>query len=97
MNLFYNPSLLSLRQLVDTGKKSLAVHNIVIDYDGEVIIDPELKFAGVGLNRYKFHTKIYQSIKNDARSLHLLFETLRTAYNNSAQQFELHKKLKFVA
>ena len=97
MNLFYNPSLLSLRQLVDTGKKSLSAHNIVIDYDGEVIIDPELKFANVGLNRYKFHTKIYQSVKNDARSLHMLFETLRMAYNNSGQQIELHKKLKFVA
>ena len=97
MNLFYNPSLLSLRQLVDTGKKSLSVHNIVIDYDGEVIIDPETKYVGIGLNRYKFHTKIYQSVKNDARSLHMLFETLRAAYNNTGHLIQLHGKLKSVA
>jgi hypothetical protein len=97
MNLFYNPSLIGLRQLVDTCKKSLPVHNIVVDYDGEVIIDPETKFAGVGLNRYKFHTQISSSVKSNARALHMLFETLRTAYNNSGQVIELHRKLKSVA
>jgi hypothetical protein len=37
MNLFYDPSILGLRQLVDTADKSLSTHNIVIDFDGEVI------------------------------------------------------------
>ena len=97
MNLFFNPSLISLRQLVDTGKKSLSVHNIVIDYDGEVIIDPETKFAGIGLNRFKFHTQISSSVKNNARALHMLFETLRAAYNNSGQLIVFNKKLKSAA
>jgi hypothetical protein len=97
MNLFYSPSLISLRQLVDTGKKSLSVHNIVVDYDGEVIIDPETKFADIGLNRFKFHTQISSSVKNNVRALHTLFETLRAAYNNNGQVVELHRKLKSVA
>ena len=97
MNLFYNPSLISLRQLVDTGKKSLAVHNIVVDYDGEVIIDPETKFANIGLNKFKFHTQVSSSVKNNARALHMLFETLRAAYNNTGQVIQFHSKLKSVA
>jgi hypothetical protein len=47
MNLFYDPSLIALSQLIDNADKSLPAHNIVVDYDGEVIIDPEKKFAGV--------------------------------------------------
>jgi hypothetical protein len=97
MNLFFNPSLIALRQLVDTGKKSLSVHNIVIDYDGEVIIDPETRFADIGLNRFKFHTQINSSVKSNARALHLLFETLRAAYNSNGQVIELHRRLKSVA
>jgi hypothetical protein len=73
MNLFYQPSIADLRQLVKAGKKSLSVHNIVVDYDGEVIIDPETKYAGIGLNRFKFHTQISQSVKNNARSMSMLF------------------------
>ena len=97
MNLFYNPSIIGLRQLVDTADKSLPVHNVVIDYDGEVIIDPEKKFANVGLNRFKFHTKIHQSVKNNARGLKILFEELMNAYNCNTVAIDFPKKLKSVA
>ena len=97
MNLFHDPSILGLRQLVDTADKSLPVHNIVIDYDGEVIIDPEKKFAHVSLNRFKFHTKVHQSVKNNARCMKILFETLVNAYNSSPAIISMNKKLKWVA
>ena len=97
MNLYNDPSLTGLRQLVDTGKKSLPVHHIVVDYDGEVIIDPETKFAGIGLNRFKFHTQISQSVKGNARSLKVLLESLLNAFNGAPLHIELHKKLRSVA
>jgi hypothetical protein len=97
MNLFYQPSIADLRQLVKAGKKSLSVHNIVVDYDGEVIIDPEMKYAGIGLNRFKFHTQISQSVKNNARSMSMLFENLLAAYNNNGLHIEMNRKLKHVA
>ena len=97
MNLFNAPSLASLRQLVDTGNKSLHMHNIVVDYDGEVIIDPEMKYARISLNRFKFHTQINQLVKNNARSMNILFETLLSAYQNNGLQIELRRKLKSVA
>ncbi len=97
MNLFYDPSIVGLRQLVDTADKTLPVHNVVLDYDGEVIIDPELKFAGIGLNRFKFRTQITQAVKNDARLLKTLFQTLLAAYNENNHRIELQRLFTNVA
>ncbi len=91
MNLFYDPSITELRQLVDSAEKSLNVHNVVVDFDGEVIIDPEMKYKGIDLNRFKFRTQISQAIKGNARSMRALFETLLEAYHRNSQAIELHR------
>lgn len=97
MNLFYDPSILGLRQLVDTADKSLSTHNIVIDFDGEVIIDPEKKYAGVGLNRYKFRTKLNHSVLKSAEDLKALFHTLVSAYNGDQDGHNLQHTWKNAA
>jgi len=97
MNLFYDPSIAHLRQLVDTADKSLLANNIVIDYDGEVIIDPEKKFAGVELSRFKFRTQVTQAVTEDMQSLLNLFETLRAAYNGDRQQMHINRRLRNAA
>ncbi len=91
MNLFYDPSISALRQLVDSSDKSLKVHNVVIDFDGEVIIDPEVKYTGIELSRFKFHTRISQSIKKNAKGMKALFETLLQAYSDTQQNMEMHR------
>ena len=83
MNLFYNPSMTDLRQLLSSSQKSSNVHNVVIDFDGEVIIDPEMKYQGIPLSKFKFHTQISQSIRNNAKGMKALFETLLAAYNGN--------------
>ena len=97
MNLFYDPSIAHLRQLVDTADKSLLANNIVIDYDGEVIIDPEKKFACVELSRFKFRTQVTQAVTEDMQSLLNLFETLRAAYNGDRQQMHINRRLRNAA
>ena len=89
MNLFYDPSITELRQLVDSAEKSINVHNVVVDFDGEVIIDPEMKYKGIDLNRFKFRTQISHAIKGNARSMKALFETLLEAYQRNSQCIEL--------
>ena len=91
MNLFYDPSISELRQLVDSANKSINVHNVVVDFDGEVIIDPEMKYKGIDLGKFKFRTQISMAIKGNARSLRALFETLVEAYNRGEQAIELHR------
>ena len=88
MNLFYNPSITELRQLVDSANNSVDKHNVVIDFDGEVIIDPEMKYKGIPLSKFKFHTTVTESVKNNARSLKALFETLLEAYHGNRFQIE---------
>jgi hypothetical protein len=91
MNLFYDPSISALRQLVDSSNKSLKVHNVVVDFDGEVIIDPETKYTGIELSRFKFHTRISESIKKNAKGMKALFETLVAAYSENQQGIQMHK------
>jgi len=91
MNLFYDPSITELRQLLDSAEKSINVHNVVVDFDGEVIIDPEMKYKGIDLNRFKFRTQISQAIKGNARSMRALFETLLEAYQRNNQGIELRR------
>ena len=83
MNLFYDPSLLALRQLVNNAKASQPVHNVAVDFDGEVIIDPELHFPNVDINRYMFHTNI-NTVENKENNLHSLFNKLIEAFNGNA-------------
>jgi hypothetical protein len=91
MNLFYDPSISALRQLVDSSNKSVKVHNVVVDFDGEVIIDPEMKYEGIELSRFKFHTKISESIKKNAKGMKALFETLLAAYNQNSHGIDFQK------
>ena len=91
MNLFYDPTINELRHLVDSAEKSLNTHNVVVDFDGEVIIDPEMKYKGLDLNRFKFRTQISQAIKGNARSMKALFETLLDAYHRNNHTIELHR------
>ena len=95
MNLFYDPSIVELRQLVDSANKSINVHNVVVDFDGEVIIDPEMKYKGIDLSRFKFRTQISQAIKGNARSMKALFETLLDAYHGHG--IDLHRGMKHAA
>jgi hypothetical protein len=97
MNLFYDPSISGLRQMVATADKSLPVHNIVVDYDGEAIIGPETKFAGIKLNRFKLHTRISQSLKGKAKNVKILFETMLAAFDNKGPLIQLNRKLKSAA
>jgi hypothetical protein len=92
MNLFYNPSITELRQLVDSANNTVDKHNVVIDFDGEVIIDPEMKYKGIPLNKFKFHTTVTESVKHNARSLKALFETLVEAYQRNSNAIDFQRK-----
>jgi hypothetical protein len=54
MNLNYDPTEAALLSLISTTDSSMDIHNLAIDYDGEVIIDPEIHYPGVAVDRYRF-------------------------------------------
>ena len=59
MNLFYNPTLTELHALVEQGNDQVDINNykVVVDNDGEVIVDFEAVLPESKLSRFKFYFK----------------------------------------
>lgn len=79
MNLFHNPSVDELQSLLENAPQSKIVHDVVIDYDGEVLIDPQLEQPNLDLNRFKFRVQLTEFSK---RALAMGSAPLRYLYNN---------------
>jgi hypothetical protein len=62
-----------------------------------LIIDPEKKYAGVELNRYKFCTKLNRSVLKSTKDLQSLFDTLITAYSGNRGDHGLQQTWKTAA
>jgi hypothetical protein len=64
MNLFTNPSLQELRRLFSHCDTSTSTHNIVVDYDGEVLIDPDFQQPEIDLDRFKYRIQLREISKD---------------------------------
>jgi hypothetical protein len=93
MNLFLNPSLREFRKLFGKGGVQTEVHHVVLDYDGEVLVDPQLEQPDLDLKKFKVHVQL-RSLK----PLHDLFQYLMNAWNEidneSPFQLPMHVALR---
>jgi hypothetical protein len=80
MNLFFNPSISEFKKLLMKTQNDLPVHDLVIDYDGEVLIDPQLIQPGLDLDKFKVHVQL-----RDNSHFQKLFKFLLHAWNNRSQ------------
>ena len=90
MNLHYDHSTPALIELIAKADTKLLSHNIALDYDGEVIIDPELHYPQVDLKRYKFHTQIRSASMRNMRKIQALLTALHSAYRESLRAIGGH-------
>ena len=90
MNLHYDHSTPALIELISKADTKLLAHNIALDYDGEVIIDPELHYPQVDLRRYKFHTQIRSASMRNMRKLQALQTALLSAYSETLRTIGGH-------
>ena len=81
MNLNYDLSTEALKQLVAKADQKIPVHNIAVDYDGEVLIDPELYYPQVDIKRYKFWARIQNASLRNFRNLQALHAILINEFN----------------
>lgn len=83
MNLFLNPSELEFRQLIIEAEKNNMLHDVVVDFDGEVLIDPQLEQPNFDLNKFKIHIRLNKQIKMALNSNWLkdLFNNILTSWN----------------
>ena len=86
MNLFLNPQKRELHKLIsqtDNGKK---IHDVVVDYDGEVLIDPDLEQPNLDLNKFKVRVRLSDRLTNaldvQSNQLQMLFNNLQKAWND---------------
>ena len=90
MNLFFNPSLSELRKLIRESDNEKEVHHIVVDYDGEVLVDPELDKPEL-LDRFKFRINLYERpknfIRNKSEKLRLLLNNLIEGWENGSNGY----------
>jgi hypothetical protein len=86
MNLFFNPQERELHKLISQVKNDKKVHDVVVDYDGEVLLDPELEQPNLDLNKFKVHVRLSNSLiealQMPSNHLRSLFNNLQQAWND---------------
>ncbi len=87
MNLFYNPSPSEFQELLRKNETK-EVHHLVVDYDGEVLIDPQLEQPGLDLNKFKVKMRLSRQRKEEiekesGRLLNLFDNILDTWEHNN--------------
>jgi hypothetical protein len=97
MNLNYDSSHTSLLELIATADTSLETHNLAIDFDGEVIIDPELYFPQVPLEKYKFCTHVRDISLRKSEMVQALFRSLITIFDRDMYYMDHDDKMRIAA
>ena len=82
MNLNYPYDKASLKALTQTADKNLDIHTLVLDFDGEVVLDPEIHFPGVAVSRYSFCTQVRDEHLKDEVQLAALYDALDEVFNS---------------
>jgi hypothetical protein len=87
MNLFHNPSVEDLQSLLKNAAETKNVHDVVLDYDGEVLIDPEVINPHLDdLSKFKFRVQLSEFSKHalmmGAAPLKYLYNNLLRAWNS---------------
>lgn len=81
MNLNYSATTEQLTELIERAQQT-SMHNLVIDFDGEVVIDPEVYYPEVALDRYKFSTKILDASLRNMETAQALYAALYVIYDS---------------
>jgi hypothetical protein len=94
MNLNYRYDKNALMALINSADESMLEHNLVIDFDGEVIIDPEKRFPNAALSAYKFCTKIKDKTLHSNMMISALYDALEIIFNklNSDSNYSIDRE-----
>jgi hypothetical protein len=82
MNLNYRYDKASLKALALTADKKSVVHTLVVDFDGEVVLDPEIHFPGVAIISFKFFTQVPDEHLRDEVQLASMYDALDEIFNS---------------
>lgn len=90
MNLFDNPSLTELSVLIAHNANYYSDYDVMVDHDGEVMIEPAVFMTQKRLNKYKFYfrglhgkSQIGVMAAKNLRYLNQLFKNLVYCWENN--------------
>lgn len=91
MNLFYHPTLSELSKIIDNHCNWKSLSTLIVDHDGEVIIEPYIHANRADLARFRFYFKGYmwnKSYRSDEpienlKFLNQLFKNLLYCWENN--------------
>jgi hypothetical protein len=89
MNLFNNPTLSELSQLISLNSNYYSSYDLIVDHDGEVILEPSSAKSPEQLKKYKFYIRGLQGKANigiiaarNLRFLNQLYKNLLFCWEN---------------
>ncbi|MBS1623080.1 MAG: hypothetical protein JST83_03605 [Bacteroidetes bacterium] len=97
MNLNYGYDREALKALVGTADTTLEEHNVVIDFDGEVIIDPEKQFPNVPVAAYKFAAVIADKVLRSSIMINAMYDSLEDIFFKLSRTTEYDGELGIAA
>ena len=83
MNLNYDQSPETLIQLLATADTNLPAHNIAVDYDGEVIVDPEVQYPHIEVSKFPFRVQIANAAIRSSQKIKEVHALLMDVLNNA--------------
>ena len=81
MNLNYGYDKHSMTSFVSTADTTRYIHNIAIDFDGEVILDPESHYPNVPIANYLFCTSCQHDDLKSPMQITALYDALEEKFN----------------
>ncbi len=82
MNLFYKPSLSELASLIEQNTRNFENYNVIVDFDGEVIIDSDSNLSLSVLGRYKFYFSLMSECYSVGEETIIYFKYLNQLFKN---------------
>jgi hypothetical protein len=86
MNLFFNPRQSELFKLLSKATNGKPVHEVVVDFDGEVLVDPEIERPNLDTYRFKMRfmlsDRLVKLLHEHSSHLNSLFIKMQNAWND---------------
>lgn len=97
MNLNYGYDKDALKSLIASADTTLEEHNVVIDFDGEVIIDPEKHFPNVPVAAYKFAAVVADKVLRSGIMINAMYDSLEDIFFKLSRTAEYDGELGMAA
>jgi hypothetical protein len=82
MNLFYKPSLSELAALIGQGTEHANEYHVIVDHDGEVLVNTNSEISQAALDKFKFYFAEMKETDHTGQKSERYLQFLNTLFKN---------------